>query len=84
MATQVTNYQCPACTCLLYTSGTDTKVLLDEDAGKFMVTRTRNLVEANPDVLDFACLLYTSRHRHIACENPDPIDLFNIRASIGQ
>ena len=36
------------------TLGTDTKVLFDEDAGKFMVTRTRNLVEANPDVLDFA------------------------------
>ena len=36
------------------TLGTDTKVLLDEDAGKFMVTRARNLVEANPDVLDFA------------------------------
>ncbi len=36
------------------TLGTDTKVLLDEDAGTFMVTRARNLVEANPDVLDFA------------------------------
>ena len=36
------------------TLGTDTKVLLDEDAGKFMVTRARNLAEANPDVLDFA------------------------------
>ena len=36
------------------TLGADTKVLLDEDAGKFMVTRARNLVEANPDVLDFA------------------------------
>ena len=36
------------------TIGTDTKVLLDEDAGTFMVTRARNLVEANPDVLDFA------------------------------
>ena len=36
------------------TLGTDTKVLFDEDAGKFMVTRARNLVEANPDVLDFA------------------------------
>ena len=36
------------------TLGTDTKVLLDEDAKKFMVTRARNLVEANPDVLDFA------------------------------
>ncbi len=29
------------------TLGADTKVLLDEDAGKFMVTRARNLVEAN-------------------------------------
>ena len=36
------------------TLGTNTKVLLDEDAGKFMVTRARNLAEANPDVLDFA------------------------------
>ena len=36
------------------TLGADTKVLLDEDAGKFIVTRARNLVEANPDVLDFA------------------------------
>ena len=34
--------------------GTDMKVLLDEDAGKFMVTRARDLAEANPDVLDFA------------------------------
>ena len=36
------------------TLGTVTKVLLDEDAGKFMVTRTRDLAEVNPDVLDFA------------------------------
>ena len=36
------------------TLGADPKVLLDEDAGKFMVTRARNLAEANPDVLDFA------------------------------
>ncbi len=36
------------------TLGTDMKVLLDEDAGKFMVTRARNLEEANPDVLDFS------------------------------
>lgn len=36
------------------TLGTDMKVLLDEDAGKFIVTRARNLAEANPDVLDFA------------------------------
>ena len=36
------------------TLGNDVKVLLDEDAGKFMVTRARDLAEANPDVLDFA------------------------------
>ena len=36
------------------TLGTDMKVLLDEDAGKFMVTRARDLAEENPDVLDFA------------------------------
>ena len=34
--------------------GDNTKVLLDEDAGKFMVTSARNLIEANPDVLDFS------------------------------
>lgn len=34
--------------------GDGMKVLLDEDARKFMVTRERNLEEANPDVLDFA------------------------------
>lgn len=33
--------------------GDSTKVLLDEDACKFMVTDARKLVEANPDVLDF-------------------------------
>jgi len=33
------------------TLGEDTKVLLDEDAGLFMVTSARNLQEANPDVL---------------------------------
>ncbi len=36
------------------TLGTDMKVLLDDDARKFMVTRARNLADANPDVLDFA------------------------------
>ena len=30
------------------------KVLLDEDAGLFMVTSARNLSEANPDVLSFS------------------------------
>ena len=43
-----------ACFHTTRTLGTETKVLLDEDAGKFMVTRARNLAEANPDVLDFA------------------------------
>ena len=36
------------------TLGSRMKVLLDEDAGKFMVTSARNLAEANPDVLSFA------------------------------
>ena len=34
--------------------GTDIKVLIDEDAKKFMVTSARNLIEANPDVLSFS------------------------------
>lgn len=36
------------------TLGMDTRVLLDEDAGKFMVTSARRWQEANPDVLDFS------------------------------
>ena len=36
------------------TLGENTKVLLDEDAGTFMVTSARNLGEANPDVLAFS------------------------------
>ena len=36
------------------TLGDRMKVLLDEDAGKFMVTSARNLAEENPDVLDVA------------------------------
>ena len=36
------------------TLGVVTKVLLDEDAHKFMVTSSRNLKEANPDVLDYS------------------------------
>ena len=35
------------------TLGENTKVLLDEDAGLFMVTAARNLEDANPDVLSF-------------------------------
>ena len=34
--------------------GSNMKLLADEDAGKFMVTRARDLQEANPDVLDFS------------------------------
>lgn len=34
--------------------GSYTKILLDEDNRKFMVTSARNLEEANPDVLDFS------------------------------
>lgn len=36
------------------TLGDTTKVLLDEDAGKFMVASTRDLAEENPDVLNFS------------------------------
>lgn len=34
--------------------GTNMKVLMDEDAGKFIVTRERNYKNENPDVLDFS------------------------------
>lgn len=34
--------------------GESTRILLDEDACKFMVTDERNLTKANPDVLDFS------------------------------
>ena len=34
--------------------GRDTKVLFDEDARKFTITRARNLEDANPDILDFS------------------------------
>ena len=36
------------------TLGNDMKLLLDEDAQKFIVTSARDLEEANPDVLDFS------------------------------
>ena len=49
------------------TLGESTKVLLNEDAGKFMVTSARNLADANPDVLDFGdvtgCTLDIDEHR---------------------
>ena len=34
--------------------GSSTKILIDEDAGKFLVTDARDLAEENPDVLDFS------------------------------
>ena len=36
------------------TPGGNTKVLLDEDAGKFIVTHSRKWQEENPDVIDFS------------------------------
>ena len=36
------------------TIGRNTKVILDEDARKFIVTRSRNYKNDNPDVLDYA------------------------------
>jgi len=36
------------------TLGQGTKVLLDENAGKFLVTKARRLEEENPDILDFS------------------------------
>ncbi|MBQ8305397.1 MAG: DUF4428 domain-containing protein [Blautia sp.] len=36
------------------TYGRSTKVLIDEDARKFMVTKAKDLEEDNPDVLDFS------------------------------
>ena len=36
------------------TLGEKTKLLLDEDAGRFMVTSARNLTDANPDVIDYS------------------------------
>ena len=36
------------------TLGEDTKILLDEDAGNFMVTSSRNWAEDNPDVIAFS------------------------------
>ena len=36
------------------TLGSSTRILLDEDAQKFMVTYARNIQDANPDVLDYS------------------------------
>jgi len=40
--------------CVTRTLGEDMKVLIDEDAGLFMVTNASRLTEANPDVLSFS------------------------------
>ena len=40
--------------CTTRTLGENTKLLLDEDAGVFLVTSARDLKEANPDVLAFS------------------------------
>lgn len=58
------------------TLGMNTKILLDEDAGKFMVTSARNLADANPDVLDYAdvtgCVLDIDENRtEIKRKGPD-------------
>jgi len=49
------------------TLGEETKILLDEDAGMFMVTDARDLAEANPDVLEFSdvtgCVLNVDEDR---------------------
>ena len=45
------------------TLGETTKVLLDEDAGRFMVTSARNLAEANPDVMDFSDVTGCTRRK---------------------
>ena len=49
------------------TLGENMKVLLDEDAGLFMVTAARNLADANPDVLAFSdvtgCKLDIDEHK---------------------
>ncbi len=36
------------------TLGDNPRVLIDEDAGKFMVTSARSIEDANPDVIDFS------------------------------
>ena len=50
------------------TLGRSTKVLLDEDARRFMVTSAKNLAEANPDVLEYSqvtgCDLDVDEHRN--------------------
>lgn len=56
--------------------GLETKVYLDEDKGKFLVTRARNYKEVNPDVLEFSqitgCNYIIEESQHeIYREGPD-------------
>ncbi|MBQ6735584.1 MAG: DUF4428 domain-containing protein [Lachnospiraceae bacterium] len=50
------------------TIGKNMKLMLDENAGKFMVTSASDLMKANPDVLDFSqvtgCSLDVQESRH--------------------
>ncbi len=48
------NKEAVAAFCVTRTLGGRTKLLLDENAGKFMITSARDLKESNPDVLDFS------------------------------
>lgn len=49
------------------TFGVNTKLIIDEDAKKFVVTRERDLIKANPDVISFSqvtgCDLDINEHR---------------------
>ena len=49
-----TNQEKVSSFCITRTLGERTKVLLDENAGLFMVTAAKDLKEANPDVLSFS------------------------------
>ena len=58
------------------TLGSSTRILLDEDAQKFMVTYARNIQDANPDVLDYSqvtgCRINVDESRiEIEREGPD-------------
>ncbi|MBO6158127.1 MAG: DUF4428 domain-containing protein [Firmicutes bacterium] len=48
--------------------GKNTKILLDEDARKFVVTGARDIISANPDVLDYSqvtgCMLDIDEHKN--------------------
>lgn len=62
------------------TLGKSTKVLIDEDAGKFLVTSANNWRDANPDVLDFAdvtgCEIDINESKHeLKQKGPDGKDV---------